>query len=160
MSGRRCLAVGPVASLLVALWLGQAQAQVAPRQQANDLAHVLMSPFCPGKLLADCTSSQAYELRDTITRRLEGGEGVDTVKADLVRQYGRAILGAPSAEGLGLLVWWLPVAVAIATALGIGVKVARATRAGADASSHPPALVAAGDAAAVARLDDELRGLD
>lgn len=151
---------GLILGALVVVGLVVAQAQPSPRQQANDLAHALMSPFCPGKLLADCTSSQAYELRDTITRRLENGDRVDAIRADLVQQYGRAILGAPAAEGLGLLAWWVPLAIAIATAAGLGLKVTRATKAGAEAAAHRPALAASGDAAVVARLDDELRELD
>lgn len=137
-----------------------AVAQPAPRQQAADLARALMSPFCPGKLLADCTSSQAFELRDVITARLTRGDTVAAVKADLVRQYGRGILGAPEAQGVGLLVWILPALIGVATAAGIGLKVARATRASLAARAEPAAAIAGIDPGALSRLDDELRDLD
>lgn len=137
-----------------------ALAQPAPRQQAADLAHALMSPFCPGKLLADCTSPAAGDLRTAIRTRLEAGETADAIKADLVRQYGRAILGAPEPIGVGLLAWIVPALVGLATAAGIGLKVARATRQTL-ARRAEPALAAAGvDAATRSRLDDELRDLD
>jgi len=132
-------------------------AQVSPRQQAADLSSQLMSPFCPGRRLVDCTSSQAYDLRETIAARLTAGESVDAVRADLVRQYGHEILGAPPAEGVGWLAWLLPALLGVVTAVAVGRKIARAARAGA-----APRLAAAGavDASALARLDDELRDLD
>jgi cytochrome c-type biogenesis protein CcmH/NrfF len=130
------------------------------RQQANALAHVLMSPFCPGKLLADCTSPQAYELRDAIARRLDRGETPAAVQADLVREYGSQILGAPPARGVGLLAWWLPAMLATGTAVGLGVRVRAATRAGAASTGVEGGAAAPLDPAIVARLDDELAELD
>lgn len=135
-----------------------AVAQDVPRQQAADLSRELMSPFCPGKLLADCTSSLAGDLRTRIRTRLEAGEAKAVVKADLVREFGPEILGAPPAEGVGWVAWLLPAVLAIGTAGAIGRKVMQAARAGAQV----PAAVGAGgaDAAALTRLDDELRDLD
>jgi cytochrome c-type biogenesis protein CcmH/NrfF len=135
-----------------------ADAQSAsPRQQAADLAGQLMSPFCPGRLLVDCTSSQAYDLRETISRRLTAGESVDAVRADLVREYGAAILGAPAPEGIGLLAWFGPALLGLATFAAVTWKVLRAARAGA---ALPLVPAAAGDARVLAQLDDELRDLD
>jgi cytochrome c-type biogenesis protein CcmH len=128
------------------------------KQQAADLAGQLMSPFCPGRLLVDCTSSQAYDLRDEIARRIAAGELASAVKAGLVRQYGSGILGAPAAQGVGWLAWLLPALLAMVTAGAVAVKVGQAVRVG------PPVPAAAGagavDAAALTRLDDELRDLD
>lgn len=151
---RRAAVVILLAGALAAPVLAQSPA----RQQASDLARELMSPFCPGKLLADCTSSYAGELRDAITKRLEAGESVEAIKADLVRQYGREILGAPPAEGVGLLAWLVPALLGLATAVGIGLKVARAARDTRLAAQ--PVAVGGADAAVLARLDDELRDLD
>lgn len=132
--------------------------QTPARQAASDLSRQLMSPFCPGKLLADCTSPNAGELREAIAVRLTAGETVPAVTADLVRQYGKEILGAPPAEGVGWLAWLVPGLLALASALGIGWKVAQAVR----GSGTTPAVAAAGgaDAGALAQLDDELRDLD
>lgn len=146
--------------VLLAPGAAGAVAQPAPRQQAADLARQLMSPFCPGKLLSDCTSSQAYELRDAITARLEAGETVDAVRTDLVRQYGAAMLGAPEARGLGLLAWIVPALIGLVTAAGVGLKVARATRETLAGRALPAAVPAGIDAATLSRLDEELRDLD
>jgi cytochrome c-type biogenesis protein CcmH len=127
------------------------------RAQAATLASQLMSPFCPGRLLVDCTSSQAFDLRAAIAGRLAAGESVDAVRADLVRQYGDGILGAPPAKGVGLLVWALPALLGVLTLAGVVWKVMRATR-----QTVAPALATAtaGEAGLLARLDDELHALD
>jgi hypothetical protein len=49
-------------------------------QQAADLAGRLMSRSVRG-LLVDCISSQAYDLRAAISRRLTAGESVDAAAA-------------------------------------------------------------------------------
>ncbi|MEP7118884.1 MAG: cytochrome c-type biogenesis protein CcmH [Acidobacteriota bacterium] len=156
---------GPVgarfAIVIVALALLSAappvEAQVpSAKQQAADLAGQLMSPFCPGFLLADCTSPNAFALRDDIARRIAAGESAADVKADLVRQYGAEILGAPRAEGWGWLAWVVPAVLGLASLAGVLLKVAHAVRA------PQPVVAAAGaaDARILARLDDELRDLD
>ena len=156
---RRHLLAGALASMVLAVPL----AAQTPNQQATDLAHELMSPFCPGKLLAECTSSYASELRQAVERRIAAGETKEAVKADLIRQYGREILGAPEPEGVGLLAWALPALLGVLSAAAIGWKVARAARAGRAASTATaltPAAAMGGDAATLAQLDDELRDLD
>ncbi len=155
---RRHLLAGIVASLVLVAPL----AAQTPKEQATDLAHELMSPFCPGKLLAECTSSYAGELRQAVEQRIAAGETKDAVKADLIRQYGKEILGAPEAEGVGLLAWALPAIIGVLSAAGIGWKVLRAARAGQAASLGAPLAATAGgaEAAALAQLDDELRDLD
>jgi cytochrome c-type biogenesis protein CcmH/NrfF len=160
---RPVLRVTLVAAVLLTGVLGSSVARVEARQSparqaASDLSRELMSPFCPGKLLADCTSPNAGELREAIADRLTAGESAAAVKADLVRQYGKEILGAPPAEGVGWLAWLVPGLLGLASAFGIGWKVAQAVR----GQGPAPAVAVAGgaDAGALAQLDDELRDLD
>lgn len=157
---RRCLAAALVA---VGVVLGAAfpprSAQApTPKQEASDLAHQLMSPFCPGKLLSDCTSPNAGVLREEMAKRIAAGESAEAVKADVVRRYGAAILGAPEAEGIGLLAWVLPALLGVASAAAIAWKIVHAAR---ETRDRQVSVAAAGaDAARLARLDDELRDLD
>ena len=93
--------------LVTAALCASASAQPpSPKQQAADMAGQLMSPFCPGRLLADCTSPNAGELRQAIAARIAAGETADAVKADLVRRYGTAILGAPQPKASGCWRGW------------------------------------------------------
>lgn len=130
----------------------------SPKQQASDLAHELMSPFCPGKLLSDCTSPNAGELREEMATRIAAGESAEAVKADLVRQYGAEILGAPEAEGIGLLAWVLPALLGVASAAAIAWKIVHAARE--TRERQVPAAAGGADAATLAQIEDELRDLD
>jgi cytochrome c-type biogenesis protein CcmH/NrfF len=149
--------VALAAALLAAVAAPAAAQDQESRAQASALAGQLMSPFCPGRLLVDCTSSQAYELRDDIARRLAAGESREAIRAELVGHYGTGILGAPAARGVGLLAWVVPALLGVVTALAVGSKVARSVRA---AVASPPVAAATGDADVLLRLDDELRDLD
>jgi cytochrome c-type biogenesis protein CcmH len=144
--------------LLTVTFVAVAGAQApSPKQQAADMAGQLMSPFCPGRLLSDCTSPDAGALRQDIAARIAAGETAAAVKADLVKQHGSEILGAPEAAGVGWLAWLVPGILGLVSCIAIGVKVARATR-----MAPAPALAVAGvtDARLLTQLDDELRDLD
>ncbi len=155
MTTRRTLMALCLAAALVAPAAAQGP---SAKQQAADLASQLMSPFCPGRLLADCTSPKAGDLRTEMAVRLAAGESPTAVKADLVRQYGADILGAPEAQGVGWLAWLVPALLAFVTAGAVTWKVVQAV------SSGHLVTAAAGagavDHAALTRLDDELRDLD
>ena len=163
MSKRRAVTVVGVVALAAVLLPGRVAAapETEAQRQAARLTHALMSPFCPGKLLAECTSPDAGVLRQAILHRLEAGEGPDAVQADLVRRYGTSILGAPALDGVGWLVWLTPALLGVGTAAGLGWKVARAERAG-RAGRNATVVAPAGivDTAALAQLEDELHDLD
>jgi len=67
-----------------------------------------MSPYCPGRTLADCPSPQADTLRLWIQLQEVAGRSREDVEAELVERYGDAILAAPRARGLGLAAYALP----------------------------------------------------
>ena len=128
-------------------------------QQASAMAHRLMSPYCPGLLLADCRSDGAQELRTEILHRLQAGEAPDAIERDLVTRFGPAIRTEPEFNGIGLVAWLSPFVFAVA-GLGIVFLVVRR------AASRDPASVAharddsEGDAGMNERLQDELDALD
>ena len=79
----------------------------------------LLSPFCPGRLIANCPSSQAADLRTQIREQLEAGETKEAVIDELYAVWGEEVLGGrrgPLSYGVpigvillsgGLLVMWL-----------------------------------------------------
>jgi cytochrome c-type biogenesis protein CcmH/NrfF len=71
----------------------------------------LMSPFCPGRSLADCPSEQAEKLRVWIVAQEEQGRAKDDVTAELFQSFGDVLRQAPAAEGIGLAAYLVPVAI-------------------------------------------------
>lgn len=98
-----------VLGLCLALSLGVAVAE--PEGWAYDMANDLMSPFCPGRTLAECPSPQADELRLWIIVQEAGGRSREDVEQELYARFGDVLRSAPEARGIGIAAYALPVAV-------------------------------------------------
>jgi cytochrome c-type biogenesis protein CcmH/NrfF len=140
--------------VIVALGLGLAALSAAPVGRASEgwaheMANELMSPYCPGRSVADCPSPQAQTLRMWLMVQESAGRSRADVEAELVSRYGETILGAPRARGFGLTAYTIPVAAAAAGALLLSWFLRRQTRARQAPSAAP----------ASASLDPELERL-
>ena len=87
-------------------------------QEASRLHQKFMSPFCPGKNLRDCTSSQAAVWRDQIRDWVADGRDESWIEARLIEEFGEQILSAPKFRGFNALVWLFP---GIAVLIGLAV---------------------------------------
>lgn len=155
---KRALVVG---SLALALGVA-ALAFGAPRAQAEggwayDLMNELMSPYCPGRPLADCPSPQAQTLRMWLIVQESAGRSRDEVEAEMVARYGESILGAPKAQGFGLTAYVLP-ALAFLAGGGIWFGFLRRQTRAAPASSPPPGPAAPLDPDLERLVDERLAG--
>ena len=88
-------------------------------EQANKIFNSLMSPFCPGRLLQDCPSGSAHELKEKVRARLDAGESTDEIQASLVSIYGDEILAAPPFRHFGVWAWLTPGIFLVVGVLGI-----------------------------------------
>ncbi len=86
------------------------QADEASNAAADNIFGTVLSPFCPGRLLQDCPSGKATELKDAIRLRLEQGESSEAVIDSLYNTYGDEIRALPRDNFMGLLAWLMPVA--------------------------------------------------
>lgn len=95
-----------------------ARAADAPASEAwaYDLAHELMSPYCPGRALAECPSPQADALRLWILEQARAGATREEVEAQLLQSFGDQLLQSPRAEGVGLVAYAVPVVLVVAGA--------------------------------------------
>lgn len=75
---------------------------------ADKIMAEIMSPYCPGRLLRDCPSGQALQLKEKIISRLSAGESEQAIVADLVATFGEEVRAAPEARGFGLVAWIAP----------------------------------------------------
>lgn len=121
---------------------------------AYELAAELMSPFCPGRTLADCPSPNAASIRMWIVVQAAAGRTRDDVQAELFERYGDAMRPAPRAEGVGLLSYLVPIGAFAAGGLLVVWVLRRLTRRDAtpSASAAPRPL----DPELERRVDEEL----
>ena len=114
----------------------------APRQdpdverarEANELARDLMSPFCPGRTLADCGSPDAAVVREEIRKALGAGESPESVRARIETRFGDRVVGVPR-ERTG---WLLPIAALVAGAGVLALVIRRALQPPAASAPIPP----------------------
>ena len=77
-------------------------------REAGRVFGSVMSPYCPGRLIADCPSGAAVELRENIRERIAAGESADAIREELYETFGAYVRAAPPAEGFDLLAWVVP----------------------------------------------------
>ncbi len=137
--------------LLLGLALPATADPAEPEGWAYELWHELMSPFCPGRNLADCPSPQAESLRAWILVQEATGRSQADVETELLERYGDVILSAPRAEGIGLAAYAIPALAFVVGGVWVGVFLRRSTHAGA----APPGPLAEALDPELARLVDE-----
>jgi cytochrome c-type biogenesis protein CcmH len=84
------------------------QEAAAIETNASHIFNTVMSPFCPGRLIANCPSPSAAELREKIRGQLAQGATIEEITSDLYATYGDEIRSVPEAKGFGLLAWTAP----------------------------------------------------
>jgi len=119
---RRLAAVAALMLLLTVVAAGGAPA--APRPSMTKLEGEIMCPTCHTTLdqsdAAIATRIEAY-----MRRRIAQGASENQIKAELVAQFGTAILAAPPKRGFDLLAWVLPFAALFGAAVLIALGVRR-----------------------------------
>lgn len=75
-------------------------------QVANQVNQQVLSPFCPGKTLAMCTSPAAADVRRDIQVWAAEGKKVDEIKEKLFKEYGEEykMLEPPWWDNFGLFI--------------------------------------------------------
>lgn len=122
---------------------------VAQDSWGYDIAHELMSPYCPGRTLATCPSPQAAELVQWIVTQEAAGATQEQVIEMLIERFGEDILGAPKAEGINVLAYVMPV-VGFVLAGGVAFLALRRIVGGSDSAPAERAVV---DSAAAPAVD-------
>lgn len=89
------------------------------------IASEVRCPVCQGQSAAQSQAAASVQIRDQIRRNLVAGESEQQVLAGLVGSYGPGILEKPSASGVGVVVWVLPVLAVLAAAGGLAVAFRR-----------------------------------
>lgn len=125
--------------IFFAVTAGISATDLTPEQEASAqrLFGEVLSPYCPGRLLNDCPSGAASELKEKIRVKLKNGEGEDAVLEYLYDQFGEgALRSVPKAEGFGLVGWVVP-GVFVLMGLLVLVRWLKASSAEMAAPHHP-----------------------
>lgn len=77
--------------------------------EAKRIYSEIFSPFCPGRVLSDCPSQQASELKNSIRLKLIRGESRENIVHSLVDTYGDEVLASPPLSGFGWFAWGVPI---------------------------------------------------
>jgi cytochrome c-type biogenesis protein CcmH/NrfF len=118
---RRIAPVLVMVSLFASACMPANDPETVRARQANELSRNLMSPFCPGRTLADCGSPDAAVVRDEIRASLRAGESPDAIQKRIETRFGEHVIGVPQ-QGIG---WALPISVLLIGALLAGIALLR-----------------------------------
>jgi cytochrome c-type biogenesis protein CcmH len=153
---RHLVTVGAVVLVLVVGGPGAAPASGSEQHPTLlELEAEIMCPTCH-TTLDQSNSLEAQRIQAFISQRISAGDTKSEIKDKLVEQFGEAILAAPPRRGWDLLIWWLPVAMALAGAAALGLGAWRWSRLprAFERSEAPPL-----DPELERRLDEELARL-
>jgi len=141
----------------LAVFLGNAAAARAAEEEGwgYALSNELMSPWCPGFALPDCSSGYAADLRLWILEQERLGRTQEEVKAEILARYGDKMLQAPKAEGRGILAYAIPAAIILA-GLAVLVTFLRAQRTPAREGAVETVTALALDPLLLTQVDREL----
>ena len=92
---------------------------------AREIYSTVMSPFCPARLLSDCPSPSATELKVKILSDLRGGKSKERVLEELYSTFGSSVRAAPEAKGFGALAWWIPILFVVVGSIIFGIWLAK-----------------------------------
>ena len=112
-----------VGALAVAAWPRGGTESVT--DHTRRLAAEIRCVDCEGLSVADSSTQTAREQRQDISHRIRAGESDGDIRRVYVDRYGESVLLKPTNNGVGVLVWALPVIVLILGAGGIVIALRR-----------------------------------
>ena len=119
--------------LAASLLIGSGVLSSSPTTNAERAAALdarLKSPDSGGLSVAESNSAAAASVRHQVRTQVDQGKSDDEIVAALEARYGNAVLLTPPAGGLSVLLWVVPVALAVGIAVAV-VVVSRRRRLGA-----------------------------
>ncbi len=138
--------------VVVAALLAVAVATAADRPVQADLEAEIVCPTCK-TTLDQSNSPIAVRMKQYIRARIAAGDSASEIKAQLVDQFGSAVLAEPPKRGFDLLAWLLPLGAVVIGAVAVGALALTWTRRRAETDEPVPATL---DPALERRLDEEL----
>ena len=114
--------IAVVVVAVAALSLAAFGTRSAPTAQdrVSSISRTVKCPVCSGESVAESNAPASQEIRRQIAEQVQQGQTDDEIRSFYAAKYGQAILLTPSASGVNVLVWILPI---VALAVGIAALV-------------------------------------
>jgi cytochrome c-type biogenesis protein CcmH len=119
------LALAAVVAVTLAVVLWPEGGDPSPQARARALAEEFRCPECQGLAVADSSAPTARAMRTDIRDRIAAGQSDAEIRQAMVDRFGDTVLLKPESEGIGLLVWALPVIAVVAGAGGLALALWR-----------------------------------
>jgi len=97
-------------------------------ERVKSVASRLRCPVCQGESIQDSPAELSTQMRGLVREQIASGRSEAQVLDYFVQKYGQWILLEPRAEGINLLVYWLPVFFIVFGGAGIWIAVKKWTR--------------------------------
>jgi len=145
----------------ILLFLALFQPAGAKELTWQEVASELMSPACPGRLVINCSSGEADQLRTLIKQKVDEGWNKKQIMKYFADIYGDEYLAAPAKQGFYLLAWVVPFAVVGVGAFVILLVMRIWRKSGRLKESIPLETLSGADKGALSeKLDEELNKFD
>jgi len=136
--------------LVAALFSANASAELvqepARDREVLDIAVKLRCAVCQSQSVAESNSDLANDMKAIIAEQLDAGVSADEIIDYFVERYGDYILMKPRTDGVGWLLWWMPVAILGLVSLVVGWQIrARASTSAASSDDDDEAQVLGSD---------------
>lgn len=118
--------------LIPSVVLAQDEGGVVMEAQVFDIARKLRCPICVSESVAASSAQISVTMREEIREHLRNGLSEQQIMNEFTAAYGDWVLLEPPRQGIHLLVWLLPVVVAIAGGIMLYGFMRRAGKAGAE----------------------------
>jgi cytochrome c-type biogenesis protein CcmH len=121
------IALAAVVVVAVAVLVARSEPDDSVGARSTRIARQLKCPACEGESVADSNTQLARDMRAEIRRRVAAGETDDAIIAYYVDRYPDTSL-RPDGDGIGFLVWGIPVIVIVLALGGLGLALRRWSR--------------------------------
>jgi len=118
-----------VVVVVVVTWVAWPSGSKSDAERAHALATELRCPDCESLSAADSQTQSARAIRRDLRDRIAEGQSDSEIRRVYVDRYGESILLKPEQNGLGLLVWGLPVLFVVLGGAGLLIAFRRWRRA-------------------------------
>ena len=113
------LAVAAVAVVAAVVAATASRPPATESERAYELKQNTLCPVCDGQSVLESNAPAAAAMRRQIDFWVDEGRSDTQIRADLAAVYGDDVNALPPGEGVGILVWALPVAAFAAAAAGL-----------------------------------------